>query len=193
MSKSLACPKCQGITVETVKHFLIDCPHYRQERHALQRKLSQNTTALSFLLISPVAVLPLLNSSMLQGGSRHSLVKMPTIKSTRTLSIMVNYDRQQTSSSSPSRKQHQTSTNKSSPRTMNNCPCLVYFNRQHRPKTPSPHLSLPAAAAAPPTPTLILVSLSPTSSSSPPPLPYQWLHFHRIHTFTNLLPFLQAS
>ena len=38
-SESPACPKCQGIMVETVKHFLIDCPHYRQERHTLQRKL----------------------------------------------------------------------------------------------------------------------------------------------------------
>ena len=28
-SKSPACPMCQGITVETVRHFLLDCPHYR--------------------------------------------------------------------------------------------------------------------------------------------------------------------
>ena len=45
--------------METVKNFLLDCPHYRDERHALQRKLRRNTGSLSFLS-SPVAVLPLL-------------------------------------------------------------------------------------------------------------------------------------
>ena len=43
-----------------VKHFLLDCPHYRNEHHALQRKLHRNAGSLSFLLSSPVAVLPLL-------------------------------------------------------------------------------------------------------------------------------------
>ena len=58
--KTPSCLLCQGITVETVKHFLLDCPHYRRERHKLQLKLWWNTSSLSFLLSSPVAVLPLL-------------------------------------------------------------------------------------------------------------------------------------
>ena len=59
-SDTLVCPSCQGITVETVKHFLIDCLFYRCERHALHMKLRHNTSSLSFLLSSPIAVLPLL-------------------------------------------------------------------------------------------------------------------------------------
>ena len=47
-SESPACPRCQGITVETVKHFLLDCPHYRNEHHALHRKLCRNAGSLSF-------------------------------------------------------------------------------------------------------------------------------------------------
>ena len=46
--------------METVRHFLLDCPHYIQEQHVLQKKLYQNTGSLSFLLSSPIAVLPLL-------------------------------------------------------------------------------------------------------------------------------------
>jgi hypothetical protein len=46
--------------VETVKHFLLDCPFYRHERHTLQRKLRRNAGSLSFLLSSPIAVIPLL-------------------------------------------------------------------------------------------------------------------------------------
>jgi len=30
-SETPACPHCRGITVETVKHFLLDCPQYIQE------------------------------------------------------------------------------------------------------------------------------------------------------------------
>ena len=59
-SDTPVCPNCQGITVESVKHFLIDCPFYRHKRHALHTKLRCNTGSLSFLLSSPVAVLPLL-------------------------------------------------------------------------------------------------------------------------------------
>ena len=59
-SDTPVCPSCQGITVETIKHFLIDCPFYRCERHALHMKLRHNASSLSFLLSSPVAVLPLL-------------------------------------------------------------------------------------------------------------------------------------
>ena len=59
-SEMPSCPLCQGITVETVKHFLLDCPHYSRERHELRLKLRRNAGSLSFLLNSPVAVLPLL-------------------------------------------------------------------------------------------------------------------------------------
>ena len=55
-----ACPWCQGITVETVKHYLLDCPHYQNEQHMLQRKLRRNVISLSFLPSSRVAVMPLL-------------------------------------------------------------------------------------------------------------------------------------
>ena len=55
-----ACPQCQGIMVKTVRHYLLDCPFYRNERHSLQRKLHRNTGSLSFLLSSPIAVMPLL-------------------------------------------------------------------------------------------------------------------------------------
>ena len=46
--------------METVPHFLLDCPHYRHEQHELQLKLCHNAGSLSFLLNSPTAVLPLL-------------------------------------------------------------------------------------------------------------------------------------
>jgi ribonuclease HI len=59
-SESPSCPHCHSITVETVKHFLLDCPHYRRERHTLQCKLCRNAGSLSFLLNNPAAVIPLL-------------------------------------------------------------------------------------------------------------------------------------
>jgi ribonuclease HI len=59
-SETPSCPHCQGITVESVKHFLIECPQYTQERHELRTKLRRNADSLSFLLSSPVAALPLL-------------------------------------------------------------------------------------------------------------------------------------
>jgi hypothetical protein len=59
-SETPSCPHCQGITVETVKHFLLDCPQYVRERHKLRIKLRRNASSLSFLLSSPEAVLPLL-------------------------------------------------------------------------------------------------------------------------------------
>jgi hypothetical protein len=46
--------------VESVKHFLLECPFYVRERHALQQKLRHNAGSLSFFLSSPVTVLPLL-------------------------------------------------------------------------------------------------------------------------------------
>ena len=34
-SKSPFCPHCQGLTVETVTHYLLQCPHYQHECHIL--------------------------------------------------------------------------------------------------------------------------------------------------------------
>jgi ribonuclease HI len=59
-SETPSCPNCQGIVVESVRHFLLDCPQYVQERHDLQRKLRRDAGSLPFLLSSPVATLPLL-------------------------------------------------------------------------------------------------------------------------------------
>lgn len=56
----LSCPHCRGITVETVKHYLLDCPFYCKERHTLQSKLHRNAHSISFLLSSPVTIKPLL-------------------------------------------------------------------------------------------------------------------------------------
>ena len=59
-SDTPVCPNCQSITVESVKHFLLDCPYYQCERHALRTKLRRNADSLSFLLSSPVAIKPVL-------------------------------------------------------------------------------------------------------------------------------------
>jgi ribonuclease HI len=58
--ESPVCPHCRGITVETVKHVLLDCPFYRRERHVLQIKLKRNASSIPFLLSSPAAVKHLL-------------------------------------------------------------------------------------------------------------------------------------
>jgi hypothetical protein len=58
--ESPVCPHCRGLTVETVKHVLLDCPFYLRERHILQLKLRRNATSIPFLLSSPVAVKHLL-------------------------------------------------------------------------------------------------------------------------------------
>jgi ribonuclease HI len=59
-SEMPSCPHCQGITVETVKHFLLDCPQYARKCHELRVKLRRNADSLSFLLSDPTATLPLL-------------------------------------------------------------------------------------------------------------------------------------
>jgi len=59
-AESPSCSHCWGITVEMVKHFLLDCPFYWKERHVFQSKLCCNAQSLSFLLSSPVATKPLL-------------------------------------------------------------------------------------------------------------------------------------
>ena len=49
-SETPVCPHCRGLTVETVKHFLLDCPFYCKGCHMLQLKLRRNAKSLSFLL-----------------------------------------------------------------------------------------------------------------------------------------------
>lgn len=53
------CPHCPNI-IEDIRHFLFTCPHYRRERHALQRELRRRSQDISYLLSSPIATLPLL-------------------------------------------------------------------------------------------------------------------------------------
>ncbi|KAF8065221.1 hypothetical protein FPV67DRAFT_1418969, partial [Lyophyllum atratum] len=56
-SETPSCPHCQGLTVETVRHYLIVCPHYQNERHRhLRQKLQRKAESLSFLLTSPDAL-----------------------------------------------------------------------------------------------------------------------------------------
>ena len=59
-AETTICPNCQGFAVEMVKHFLLECPFYQCGHFMLQRKFHQEADSLTFLLSSPVAVLPLL-------------------------------------------------------------------------------------------------------------------------------------
>ena len=60
-SETPTCPHCQGLTVETVRHYLLICPHYQHERHILRQKLKRKADSISFLLSKPEATKPLLN------------------------------------------------------------------------------------------------------------------------------------
>ncbi|KAF5384346.1 hypothetical protein D9615_003173 [Tricholomella constricta] len=60
-SETPTCPHCQGITPETVRHFLLACPHYQHERHHhLRRNLKRKAESMSHLLSSPDALKHLL-------------------------------------------------------------------------------------------------------------------------------------
>ena len=59
-AESPSCPHCGGITVETIKHFLLLCPKYAQERHILRRQLRRNANSVSFLLSKPAVFKPLM-------------------------------------------------------------------------------------------------------------------------------------
>ncbi|KZP08133.1 hypothetical protein FIBSPDRAFT_761911, partial [Athelia psychrophila] len=48
--ESPACPHCGGITVETIRHYIIDCPHYALAQHNLQRDLGRKAGEIPFLL-----------------------------------------------------------------------------------------------------------------------------------------------
>jgi hypothetical protein len=74
---------------------------------------------------------------MLQENSRRSLVKTSMIKFVQMLSTMENYNRQQTSSNLPSRRQYQTGASRRSPKTLHKNP---QPHQQHRIPHP-PHLS----------------------------------------------------
>ena len=60
-SETPTCPHCKGLTVETVRHYLFECPHYQHKCHVLRQKLKRNADSLSFLLSKPEATKPLLN------------------------------------------------------------------------------------------------------------------------------------
>ncbi|KAG2108753.1 uncharacterized protein F5147DRAFT_836967 [Suillus discolor] len=49
------CPHCPG-TNETVAHYLLDCPHYRGERHILVSALGRKASSMSYLLTEAEAV-----------------------------------------------------------------------------------------------------------------------------------------
>ncbi|KAJ8594485.1 hypothetical protein M405DRAFT_729715, partial [Rhizopogon salebrosus TDB-379] len=48
------CPHCPT-REETVHHLLLECPHYRRERHQLGRALGRKTTSIPYLLTDPEA------------------------------------------------------------------------------------------------------------------------------------------
>lgn len=59
---SPSCPHCGNDDQhETVFHYLIQCEHYRHERHILFLKLKRMASSLSYLLTSDDAVAPLLS------------------------------------------------------------------------------------------------------------------------------------
>ncbi|KAF8237041.1 hypothetical protein L208DRAFT_1520421, partial [Tricholoma matsutake] len=60
-SETPSCPHCQGITVETVHHYLFLCPHYQHKCHILHCKLKCKAESISYLLSHPDAVTPLLS------------------------------------------------------------------------------------------------------------------------------------
>ncbi len=49
------CQHCEG-TPETVQHFLLNCQHYRGQRHQLRRELGRRANNLSYLLTSAKAI-----------------------------------------------------------------------------------------------------------------------------------------
>ncbi|KAF5374631.1 hypothetical protein D9615_008911 [Tricholomella constricta] len=60
-AESPSCPHCLGITVETVRHYLLICPRYQHERHLhLRRNLKRKAESISYLLTSPDALKHLL-------------------------------------------------------------------------------------------------------------------------------------
>jgi hypothetical protein len=52
--KSTSKAPCQRVE-ETVHHYLITCPFYQREHHALADVLGRKATSISFLLTDPIA------------------------------------------------------------------------------------------------------------------------------------------
>ena len=60
-SETPVCPYCGGIMVESVRHFVLECPQYCHEHFIhLTRPLKQRAESLAFLLLSSVALSHLL-------------------------------------------------------------------------------------------------------------------------------------
>jgi hypothetical protein len=59
-SETPVCPHCGNLTVKTVGHYLLQCPHYQHKRHTLRRKLKRSANSLSFLLSDSSASKPLI-------------------------------------------------------------------------------------------------------------------------------------
>ncbi|KAF9234671.1 hypothetical protein BU15DRAFT_52337 [Melanogaster broomeanus] len=49
------CPNCEDDRQEMIEHFLLMCPHYARERHALQTSLGRVAFSLPFILARPEA------------------------------------------------------------------------------------------------------------------------------------------
>ncbi|KZP26417.1 hypothetical protein FIBSPDRAFT_732236, partial [Athelia psychrophila] len=49
-AESPACPHCGGITVESIRHFILDCPYYDLPRHQLRRDLGRKAGEIPYLL-----------------------------------------------------------------------------------------------------------------------------------------------
>ncbi|KAG2053943.1 hypothetical protein BDR06DRAFT_913424, partial [Suillus hirtellus] len=54
-SKTPFCPHCPQ-SEETVHHYIIDCPHYRRERHALSAAVGRKASSLPYLLSKEEAI-----------------------------------------------------------------------------------------------------------------------------------------
>lgn len=44
------CPYCGGITVETIRHYILDCPHHRHAQHTLESKLGRKPANIAHIL-----------------------------------------------------------------------------------------------------------------------------------------------
>ncbi|KAG2069829.1 hypothetical protein BDR04DRAFT_1020458 [Suillus decipiens] len=59
-SKSPYCPHCPE-KIESVLHYLFDCPQYVSERHILSNALQCKANSLTYLLTSKNAITPLMH------------------------------------------------------------------------------------------------------------------------------------
>ncbi|KNZ82106.1 hypothetical protein J132_08289 [Termitomyces sp. J132] len=60
-AESPVCPHCRGLTVESVQHFILECPQYHYERHIhLVQPLKRRAESLTYLFSTPNAIKHLL-------------------------------------------------------------------------------------------------------------------------------------